>query len=84
MNESDAVLIIFCSIILVIVAVVSFHVVRRLRQLSKRKEEAIGTLFVSDDGEIFSEFEVPVDNLAQRDYVYLKVHHVKNKKGEYL
>jgi hypothetical protein len=60
--------------------VVAVYVVKRLRYLNKRKEEAIGTLFVSDDGEIFSEFEVPVDNLAQRDYIYLKVHHVK--KGE--
>jgi hypothetical protein len=65
---------------LILTLVVAVHVVRRLRYLSKRKEEAIGTLFVSDDGDIFSEFEVPVDNLAQRDYIYLKVHHVK--KGE--
>lgn len=80
MTTQEITLIIFCSLMLLLTSVTALHVVRRLRFLSKRKEEAIGTLFVSDDGDIFSEFEVPVDNLAQRDYIYLKVHHVK--KGE--
>lgn len=80
MTTQEITLIIFCSLMFALTLVVAMHVVKRLRYLSKRKEEAIGTLFVSDDGDIFSEFEVPVDNLAQRDYIYLKVHHVK--KGE--
>ena len=80
MSAQDLTLIIFCSLMLAVVLVVAVHVVKRLRYLSKRKEEAIGTLCVSDDGEIFSEFEVPVDNIAQRDYIYLKVHHVKKKE----
>lgn len=80
MTTQEITLIIFCSLMFALTLVVAVYVVKRLRYLSKRKEEAIGTLFVSDDGEIFSEFEVPVDNLAQRDYIYLKVHHVK--KGE--
>ena len=82
MTTQEITLIIFCGLMLILTLVVAVHVVRRLRYLSKRKEESIGTLFVSDDGDIFSEFEVPVDNLAQRDYIYLKVHHVK--KGERL
>lgn len=80
MSTQELTLIIFCSLMLAIVLVVAVHVVKRLRYLSKRKEEAIGTLFVSDDGDIFSEFEVPVDNIAQRDYIYLKVHHVKKEE----
>lgn len=80
MTTQEITLIIFCGLMFILTLVVAVHVVRRLRYLSKRKEESIGTLFVSDDGDIFSEFEVPVDNLAQRDYIYLKVHHVK--KGE--
>lgn len=80
MTTQEITLIIFCSLMFALTLVVAVYVVKRLRYLSKRKEEAIGTLFVSDDGDIFSEFEVPVDNLAQRDYIYLKVHHVK--KGE--
>lgn len=80
MSAQELTLIIFCSLMLAVVLVVAVHVVKRLRYLSKRKEEAIGTLFVSDDGDIFSEFEVPVDNIAQRDYIYLKVHHVKKKE----
>ena len=80
MTTQEITLIIFCSLMFALTLVVAVYVVKRLRYLSKRKEEVIGTLFVSDDGDIFSEFEVPVDNLAQRDYIYLKVHHVK--KGE--
>ena len=80
MSSQELTLIILCSLMLAVVLVVAVHVVKRLRYLSKRKEEAIGTLFVSDDGDIFSEFEVPVDNIAQRDYIYLKVHHVKKKE----
>ena len=57
--------------------VLTFFVCRRLHEMHTTHNTIEGELFVSDDGGIFSEFGIPVSELCEREYVLLKVHHIK-------
>lgn len=59
-----------------------FFVVRRLHELHTQHNEIDGELFVSDSGEMYSEFVVPVDELISKNYILMKVNHVAIKGGE--
>lgn len=41
-----------------------------------------GELFVSETGEMFSEFGIPVDEILNRDYILLKVNQINTTKEE--
>ena len=58
-----------------------FHVVQRLRDLHNENRTIEGELFVTDDGELYSEFGIDYDDIKQRDTVLLKVHHIKSKEA---
>lgn len=62
--------------------VLTFFVCRRLHEMHTTHNTIEGELFVSDDGGIFSEFGIPVSELCEREYVLLKVHHIKPKIKE--
>lgn len=62
--------------------VLTFFVCRRLHEMHTTHNTIEGELFVSDSGEIFSEFGIPVSELCEREYILLKVHHVKPKVRE--
>lgn len=62
--------------------ILTFFVCRRLHEMHATHNVIEGELFVSDDGEIFSEFGIEVSELCKRDYILLKVHHVKPKLKE--
>lgn len=59
-----------------------FHTVRRLRDLHNENRTIEGELFVTDDGELYSEFGIDYDAIKQRDTILLKVHHIKSKEGK--
>jgi hypothetical protein len=61
--------------------VTCFHIIRRLRELHKEHNKYEGELFVSDGGEIFSEFHIPIGELTSKDYILLKVTKVEPKGG---
>lgn len=58
-----------------------FHTVRRLRDLRNENRTIEGELFVTDDGELYSEFGIDYDDIKQRDTILLKVHHIKSKEA---
>ena len=62
--------------------VLTFFVCRRLHEMHTTHNTIEGELFVSDDGGIFSEFGISVSELCEREYVLLKVHHIKPKIKE--
>ena len=62
--------------------VLTFFVCRRLHEMHNTHNTIEGELFVSDDGQIFSEFGIPIDEICKREYLLLKVHHVKPKQKE--
>lgn len=59
-----------------------FFIVRRLHELHVQHNKIDGELFVSDSGEMYSEFGIPVDELVTKDYILMKVNHVIMKGGE--
>lgn len=59
-----------------------FFVVRRLHELHAQHNKIDGELFISDSGEMYSEFVVPVDELISKNYILMKVNHVTIKGGE--
>lgn len=58
-----------------------FHTVQRLRDLHNENRTIEGELFVTDDGEMYSEFGIDLDDIKQRDTILLKVHHIKSKEA---
>ena len=58
-----------------------FHVTQRLRDLKREKKGFEGELFVSETGEIFSEFYIPIDSITSKNYILLKVTKVEPKGG---
>lgn len=56
-----------------------FHTVRRLRDLRNENRTIEGELFVTDDGEMYSEFGIDYDDIKTRDTLLLKVHHIESK-----
>lgn len=58
-----------------------FHTVRRLRDLRNENRTIEGELFVTDDGEMYSEFGIDLEDIKQRDTLLLKVHHIKSKEA---
>lgn len=58
-----------------------FHTVRRLRDLHNENRTIEGELFVTDDGEMYSEFGIDLEDIKQRDTLLLKVHHIKSKEA---
>jgi hypothetical protein len=58
-----------------------FHVTQRLKDLKREKKGFEGELFVSEDGDIFSEFYIPIDSVISKNYILLKVTKVEPKGG---
>lgn len=80
-------IIVICILFVVGITVFTtcFFVVRRLHELHAlhaQHNKIDGELFISDSGEIYSEFVVPVDELISKDYILMKVNHVAMKGGE--
>lgn len=54
----------------------SFFIVRRLHELHKAHNKIEGELFISDDGEMFAQYGIPIEEILERDYILLKVNRV--------
>ncbi len=54
------------------------HVIQRLRYLKSENRTIEGELFVTDEGEIYSEFGIDFEEIKARDTILLKVHHIKS------
>lgn len=54
------------------------HVIQRLRYLKSENRTIEGELFVTDEGEIYSEFGIDFEEIKTRDTILLKVHHIKS------
>lgn len=77
-------IIVICILFVIGVTVFTtcFFVVRRLHELHTQHNKIDGELFVSDSGDMYSEFGIPVDELISKDYILMKVNHVATKGGE--
>jgi hypothetical protein len=77
-------IIVICILFVVGITVFTtcFFIVRRLHELHTQHNKVDGELFISDSGEMYSEFVVPVDELISKNYILMKVNHVAIKGGE--
>lgn len=77
-------IVVICILFVVGIAVfiTCFFIVRRLHELHTQHNKIDGELFISDSGEMYSEFAVPVDELISKNYILMKVNHVTIKGGE--
>lgn len=78
----DVTLLLLVLLIGIPLCTLTFFVCRRLRELHNTHNVIEGELFVSDSGEIYSQFGIQLDEIVKRDYILLQVHHVNNKKEE--
>ena len=71
-------IIVVCVLFVIGVAVIttSFFIVRRLHELHKVHNKIEGELFISDDGEMFAQYGIPIEEILERDYILLKVNRV--------
>lgn len=60
----------------------SFCVIRRLHELHKSRQKIEGELHVSNSGDIFSEFGIPIEEILKRDTILLKVVPIKSTSKE--
>ena len=81
-NQAFILILVLVLVIGIPLVVLTFFVCRRLHEMHTTHNTIEGELFVSDDGEIFSEFGIPVSELCEREYILLKVHHIKPKAKE--
>ena len=75
----NLILLIICAVVALTMIVLAIHVIKRLRYLKSENRTIEGELFVTDDGEMYSEFGIDLDDIKQRDTILLKVHHIKSK-----
>jgi hypothetical protein len=78
----DLILIIFLCGLLLVLATLSYFVIRRLRELHKERKTVQGIIFVSSAGDMFTEIEVPIDVLMQSEYLLMKIEPIAPKGGE--
>ena len=76
------VLIIFLCALLLILATLSYFVIRRLRELHKERKTVQGIIFVSSAGDMFTEIEVPIDVLMQSEYILMKIEPITIKEAK--
>lgn len=77
----NLILLIICAVVALTMIVLAIHVIKRLRYLKSENRTIEGELFVTDDGEMYSEFGIDLDDIKQRDTLLLKVHHIKSKEA---
>lgn len=80
-GTKDLILIIFLCILLLILATLSYFVIRRLRELHKERKTVQGIIFVSSAGDMFTEIEVPIDVLMQSEYILMKIEPISVKEA---
>lgn len=77
----NLILLIICAVVALTMIVLAIHVIKRLRYLKSENRTIEGELFVTDDGEMYSEFGIDLEDVKQRDTLLLKVHHIKSKEA---
>lgn len=60
----------------------SFFVIRRLKELRAMHKSAEGDLYISDRGEMYAEYSIPIPEIVERDYILLNVHHITLKEDK--
>lgn len=76
----NLILLVICAAVAITMIVLAIHIIKRLRYLQSENRTIEGELFVTDDGEMYSEFGIGLDEINQRDTLLLKVHHIKSKE----
>lgn len=77
---TNLILLVVCVAVAIMMIVLAVHVIKRLRYLQSENRTIEGELFVTDDGEMYSEFGIDLDEIKQRDTILLKVHRIKSKE----
>lgn len=64
----------------------SFFIIRRLHELHTSHNKIDGELFISDTGDMYAEYGIPIPEILERSYILLKVNHIspiiKTKGGK--
>lgn len=72
--------------LLILIVAIIFFVSSNLRikwghrENEETKKDHDGDIFVNDYGEIYAQFDIPIDQIIKSDKLVMKVHHVKNKE----
>lgn len=48
---------------------------------STNEDDLEGDIYVDDEGEVYAQFNIPIEEIKKSKTVRLVVHHVKTKKG---
>ena len=59
----------------------AFFIIRRLHELHTVHNKIEGELYVSEAGDMYAEYLIPISDIVARDYILLKVHTVKEGKN---
>ena len=81
-SSTDLLIIIFSVILGIPILITCFTMIRRMHELHMTRQKVEGELFVSNTGEIFSEFHISIPELADRDYILVKVTKINTKESE--
>lgn len=77
-SRGTIIVLITCMIVGIPFIIFMIHVIQRLRYLKSENRTIEGELYVTDEGEIYSEFGIDFDEIKTRDTILLKVHHIKS------
>lgn len=76
-------IIVLAVVIGVPVLTTSFFVIRRLHELHESHNKIDGELYISDDGDMYAEYGIPIPEILERNYILLKVNRIHERpKGE--
>lgn len=57
----------------IVITVTAGFIIRRLHELHTQHNVIDGTLFITVDGEIYSEFGISIEELSNKDYILMKI-----------
>ena len=82
-SSTDLILIIFGVVLGIPILIACYTMIRRMHELHISRQKIEGEIFVSNAGELFSEFHISIPELAERDYILVKVTkiNVKDRGG---
>lgn len=59
----------------------AFFIIRRLHELHTVHNKIEGELYVSEAGDMYAEYLIPISDIVTRDYILLKVNTIKEGKN---
>lgn len=58
----------------------SFHTIKRLKEI-KSQNTVKGDIFITNEGDMYCEFDIPATDIMKENYILLKVNPITVKEG---